>query len=68
MDNKLDQYFVTIDVYQDEQKIHSVITPRSLIHDMFLMWAYPGSSYNVRVIDHTGNFRINSTILDEDVT
>ncbi len=64
MDNDLNSYFVTVDVYQGEQKIHSVITPRSLIHDMFQLWKYPSSPYDIRVIDHTGNFRINSAIFN----
>lgn len=65
MDNDLNKYFVTMDIYQGEEKIHSVTSPRSLIHTVFSQWKYLGSPYNVRVIDHTGNFRINSVILDQ---
>jgi hypothetical protein len=31
---------------------------------MMFAWKYPDSPYIVHVIDHTGNFRINSDILN----
>lgn len=65
MDNDLNKYFVTINIYKGEQQVHSIVSPRSLIHDAFQQWKYPGSPFDVRVIDHTGNFRINSAILDQ---
>jgi hypothetical protein len=64
MENDLNRFYVTMHIYKGDQEVHSVITPRSLIHEMFQKWKFPGSEFNVRVIDHTGNFRINSTILD----
>lgn len=64
MDNDLNKYFVTMQIYEGDVQIHSIEVPRSLIHEMFQKWKFPGSRFNVHVIDHTGNFRINSTILD----
>jgi hypothetical protein len=64
MDNDLNRYFVTFEIYQDGIKVNSLVVPISLIHDEFQNWKFPGSTVEVRVIDHTSNFRISSKILD----
>jgi hypothetical protein len=64
MDNDLNKYFVTVQVYKNDQQVHSITMPKSLIHEIFQKWKFPGSEYDVRIIDHTGNFRINSVILN----
>jgi len=64
MDNDLNKCFVTFLIYKGDTQVHSTVVPSSLIHDEFQTWKYPGSQFNVRVIDHTDNFRIDSTILD----
>jgi len=64
MDNDLNKFFVTFLVYKGNTEITTFTVPRSLIHDMFQKWKFPGSQYDVRIIDHTGNFRVNSTILN----
>lgn len=63
MDNDLNKYFVTVDIYKGDSKVKSVTIPKSLIHDMFQQYKFPGSQYDVRIIDHTGNYRINSKIM-----
>jgi hypothetical protein len=60
----LDRYFVKFVVLENDQVIEELICPKSLIHTMFLKWKFPGSRYNVKVIDHTNNFRIDSKIMD----
>lgn len=64
MDNNLNRFFVTMEIYEGDTCINSITVPSSLIHDMFQKWKFPGSWFDVRVIDHTGNLRINSTILN----
>jgi hypothetical protein len=60
----LNNYFVTMQIYKGDVQVHSITVPKSMISDMFYKWKFPGSQYDVHVIDHTGNFRINSTILN----
>lgn len=64
MDNDLNRYFVTFEIYKDGAQVNSLVVPISLIHEEFRNWKFPGSTVEVRVIDHTGNFRISSNILD----
>lgn len=64
MDNDLNEYFVTFEIYKDGAQVNSLVVPKSLIHDEFLNWKFPGSTVEVRIKDHTGNFRISSKILD----
>lgn len=59
MDNDLNRYFVTLDVYKGTEKVYSTTIPRSLLHTISAC-KYPGSEFNIRVIDHTGNFRIKT--------
>lgn len=63
MDNDLNKFFVTINIFEGENQVHSVSVPKSNIHDVFLKYKYPGSIYDLKVIDHTGNYRINSKIV-----
>ncbi len=63
MDNDLNKFFVTVDIYKGTDKIKSVTIPKSLIHDMFEQYKFPGSMYDVRITDSTGNMRINSKIM-----
>jgi len=64
MDNDLNEYFVTFEIIKDGNLENSLLVPISLIHDEFQNWKFPGSTLEVRVKDHTGNFRISSKILD----
>jgi hypothetical protein len=63
MDNDLNRFFVSIDIYKGDSKVKSVTVPKSLIHDIFQQYKFPGSQYDVRITDHTGNYRINSKIM-----
>lgn len=63
MDNDLNKYFVTVDIYKGDNKVKSVTIPKSLIHDMFQQYKFPGSQYDIKIIDHIGNYRINSKIM-----
>ena len=65
MDNDLNTYFVTFEIYDDGTKVNSLTIPKSLIHEEFQNWKFPGSTLEVRIKDHTGNFRISSKILDQ---
>jgi hypothetical protein len=64
MDNDLNNFFVTFLIYKGNTEVHSMVVPKSLIHDTFQTWKFYGSEFEVKVIDHTGNFRINSEILN----
>jgi hypothetical protein len=64
MDNDLNKFFVTFLIYKGHTEVNTVTVPRSLIHEMFQKWKFPGSQFEVRVVDHTGNYRINSEILN----
>jgi ribosome-associated toxin RatA of RatAB toxin-antitoxin module len=64
MDNDLNKYFVTVQVYKEDQQVNSITMPKSLIHEIVQKWKFPGSEYDVRVVDYTGNYRFNSTILN----
>lgn len=64
MDNDLNKYFVTFLIYKGHDEVTTFTVPKSLIHDMFQKWKFPGSQFEVRVFDHTDNYRINSEILN----
>ena len=64
MGNDLNKFFVTFKIFKDGELVHSIECPRSMIQTMMFAWKYPDSPYIVHVIDHTGNFRINSDILN----
>jgi hypothetical protein len=63
MDNDLNSFFLTIDIYEGDTKVKTVTVPKSLIHDIFQQYKFPGSRYDIKVLDHTGNFRIDSKIM-----
>jgi hypothetical protein len=62
MDNDLNNFFVTIEVYEGDKKLYSYTLLKSLLHSI-RKCKYPGSPYDVRVIDNTENYRINSKII-----
>jgi len=64
MENSLDQYFVTYKIFKNGEQVHEMTCPKSLIHNMSMKWLYPGSEYEFRIVDHTGNFRMTSKLLD----
>lgn len=64
MGNDLNQFFVTFKIYKDGVLVKEIESPRSMIQRMFMTWVFPGSSYTVHVVDHTGNFRISSDIFN----
>jgi hypothetical protein len=59
MDNDLNKYFVTLNVYKGPEHVYTLTIPRSLLHSI-RKCKYPGSEFNISVIDHTGNFRITT--------
>ena len=63
MDNDLNSFFLTIDIYEGDTTIKTVTVPKSLIHVIFQQYKFPGSRYDIKVLDHTGNFRIDSRIM-----
>jgi hypothetical protein len=65
MGTDLNKFFVTFKIFQNGEQIHEMECPRSMIQTMMNTWKYPGSAYTVHVIDHTGNFRLNSDILNQ---
>jgi len=65
MGTDLNKFFVTFKIFQNGDKVHEMECPRSMIQTMMNTWKYPGSEYTVHVIDHTGNFRLNSDILNQ---
>jgi hypothetical protein len=72
MENSLDQYFVTFKIFKDGKQVHEMTCPKSLIHEMTMKWKYPGlpgyypgSEYDFHIVDHTGNFRMDSKILND---
>lgn len=60
MDNNLNNFFVTFYIYKEGAEVHSMIVPKSLIHDMFQKWIYPGSKFSVKIIDSAGKLRIQT--------
>lgn len=62
MDNNLNNFFVTFLIYKDGSEVHSMTVPKSLIHDMFQKWVYPGSEFSVKVVDYTDKLRIDSSM------
>jgi len=65
MGTDLNHFFVTFKIFKDGIQVHEIECPRSMIQLMTNTWKYPGSQYTVHVIDHTGNFRINTDALDQ---
>ena len=65
MENSLNEYFVIFKIFKDGELVNEFECPKSLIQAAMNTWKYPGSTYTVHVIDHTGNFRINSDLFDQ---
>ena len=65
MGTDLNKFFVIFKIFQNDEKVHEIECPRSMIQTMMNTWKYPGSVYTVHVIDHTENFRLNSDILNQ---
>jgi len=63
MENNLDQYFVTFKVFKGNEQVHEMTCPKSLIHSMTMKWWFPESEYDIHIVDHTGNFRMSSKLL-----
>lgn len=60
MDDNLNNFFVTFLIYKDGSEDHSMTVPKSLIHDMFQKWVYPGSEFSIKIIDNEGKLRIQT--------
>ncbi len=58
MDNNLNNFFVTFLIYKDNIEVHSMIVPKSLIHDMFQKWMF--TDFKIKIVDHTGKLRVNT--------
>lgn len=65
MVNNINQYFVTCNIYKGEEKVHEISCPISMLEKFFVTWKWEGSPYTIKVVDHTGNFRISSDIFNE---
>lgn len=64
MGSDLNNFFVTFNIFRDGVQVHSIEAPKSMINQMFTTWVYPDSPYSVKVVDDTGNFRIDSNIFN----
>jgi hypothetical protein len=62
MDSNLNSFFVTFKIYKEGNLVHESLCPTSLIPRMYLTWAYIDSPYIVKVYDHEGILRIDSSI------
>lgn len=65
MVNDLDKFFVTAVIYEGQEYIKSLTVPKSLIHDVIMKFKYPGSKFDVRIIDKNGIYRINTELADK---
>ena len=65
MENILDQYYVTFKIFKGNEQVHVMTCPKSLIHEMVMKWKYPGSEYEFHIVDNTGNFRMDSKLLND---
>ena len=64
MVSDLDNFFVTAVVYKGSTYLKSFTIPKSLIHDIVMKYKYPGSLYEVRIIDKEGIYRINTEVMN----
>jgi hypothetical protein len=62
MASDLNNFFVTFLIYKNKTQVHTMIVPKSLIHDMFQKWVYPGSEFCIQIIDHTDKLRIDTNM------
>jgi hypothetical protein len=62
MDSNLNNFFATFKIYKEGNLVHELLCPTSLIPRMFLTWAYPNSPYIIKIFDHGGTLRIDSSI------
>lgn len=63
MDNDLNNFFLSVDVFKGNDKVKTFTVPKSLVHDIFQAYAYPGSPFHVTVHDKLENFVLSSKIL-----
>lgn len=62
MANNLNSFFVTFLIYKGNTQVHSMTVPKSLIHDMFQKWKFNGSDFDVKIVDHTSNTRVDTSM------
>jgi len=65
MGTNLNQYFLTFEVYQNENKIHSMECPRSMISEMIIKLKNLYPTYTVKIVDHEGKLRMESSMLNK---
>lgn len=63
MDNDLNNFFVTVDIFRDSTKIKSLTIPKSLVHDTFQLYVFPGSPFNLKFHDDIEKFSLDSKIM-----
>lgn len=63
MDNNLDNFFLTANIYKGTELVKSITVPRSLIHHTLQKYAFPGSLHSVEVLDKNNNVTFHSNSL-----
>jgi hypothetical protein len=63
MDNNLNNFFLTANIYKGENLVKSLTVPKSLIHHTVQKYAFPGSLHTVEVLDENNNLVFNSISL-----
>jgi len=63
MDNNLDNFFLTANIYKGSDLVKSLTVPKSLIHHTVQKYAFPGSLHSVEVLDKNNSVVFNSISL-----
>jgi len=64
MDTNLNQYFLTFQIFNEGNMIHSIECPRSNIHEMTLKLKNLYPEYTIKVVDHSDRIRMDFSIFD----
>ncbi len=64
MGDNLNQNFLTFQIFENENKIHSIECPRSSIGEMALKLKTLYPKYTIKIVDHEGKVRIDFSMFD----
>lgn len=64
MGDNLNQNFLTFEIFENGNKIHSMECPRSSIGEMALKLKTLHPKYTVKIVDHEGKVRIDFSMFD----
>ena len=59
MDNDLNHFFFTIKIFNNDQEVHSFITPTSGLLESLYKFASLSDQYIIKIFDHENKLRVD---------